>query len=102
MNFFITDKQKEQDIDWIYKASKIDELWKRELAELINHGGETIKIRMTNGNKIEGTLTGVNMEYLQINNSIKVQLDNVRFIYVSGKNKKTTSKNKTNKRIKHG
>lgn len=92
MNFFITDKQKEKDIDWIYKTAKIDEFWKKELSELINHGGETIKIRRTNGNKIEGTLTGVNMEYLQINNSIKVLLDNVRFIFIDNKNKKNDNR----------
>jgi small nuclear ribonucleoprotein (snRNP)-like protein len=88
MNFFITDKQKKQDVDWIYKAKEIDKFWQRELSDLIDYGGETIRIRMANGNKIKGTLTGVNMEYLQINNSLKVSLDKVRFIFIDGKDKK--------------
>lgn len=100
MNFFITDRQKEKDVDWVYKTAEIDKFWMRELSDLINHGGETIKIRMANGNKIEGTLTGVNMEYLQINNSIKVLLDNVRFIYVGVKHKKTTQKKRISRNSK--
>ena len=86
IDFFITDKDmkkhKEKVIDWAYKIGEIDKFWIQELEELINYGGENIVIRLSNGNKIKGILSGVNMDYIELNGSIKIILDNINSIYI--------------------
>jgi small nuclear ribonucleoprotein (snRNP)-like protein len=101
MDFYLDDIEeysKEDIIDWQAKLDAIDEFWIHELRELMNYGGHQIWIYLHNGHRVKGILTGVNMDYIELNNSIRYFLDNIRDVVVHGKNdnkKKINEKKKT-------
>jgi hypothetical protein len=79
-------RRKKELVDWVKRSKKIDKFWRYELRKIIAHGGDVIKIKTEDGKRASGMLTGVHWQYLELNNSERIPLDDISMVFVLNKN----------------
>lgn len=93
MNFYLdytqdeVQQKKQEILDFTQLNNKIFEFWLQECEELLNYGGKNIIIKLSNGNQVKGVLSGISLEDIEINNSLRFNFDDVDCIVVQGDNK---------------
>ncbi len=87
--YFLSEKdddgliKKAQEIaEWSYRYNQIENFFVREFRDLIDHGGKNVTLVMNNGNKINGILTLVSYQYLQLNSSLRFPFDDICAIFL--------------------
>jgi len=75
-------KKEAEIIDWSAKTKAMDEFLKDTMNELVDCCGCDVIILNDKGHSIMGTLTGVHMSYVQINDSIHIPIDDITSLII--------------------
>ncbi len=88
------EKQYDEIIDWTYKTDMIDRFMLESLSDLVQLGGSDLLIYKEDGTKIGGKLTGVNVLYLELDELLRIPLDEVVSIMPLNNDKNFNNKQK--------